>query len=395
MGDWSSIQEMMRQLEKKWQKGYPLLSTIGQKDFLPHSMKLRHPTTNDCNENLTDVIRWAKEIRRHEKTATSLGYRVDDKTFRNSITGKNTLPIRIVIDTMEDCVFLLQKEKELSWFLHNHEKMIAFDERLTVLLSKHPLQYAQDVSIERILLVANFFLEHEVKELYLRQLTIDGIDTKFVEQNQSILADFLDILLPQNKIQSEESDFEKRYFLRKKPILVRFRLLDPSLGFCGITDFTVPLAEFSKAKLPVETVFIVENETNFLSFPNVKNACLIFGKGYGVGSLREANWLQHRNIYYWGDLDTHGFKILSEVRKFLPHLQSFLMDEATLLSHKNSWVVESAPHLESISNLTDDEYYLVCKLQSNVWGESVRLEQEMISFVCLEEFLETLVSRDV
>ncbi|MGI6299138.1 MAG: Wadjet anti-phage system protein JetD domain-containing protein [Saccharofermentanales bacterium] len=42
---------------------------------------------------------------------------------------------------------------------------------------------------------------------------------------------------------------------------------------------------------------------------------MIFGAGYGFDHLASASWLNQKDIYYWGDIDTHGFAILNQLRR--------------------------------------------------------------------------------
>jgi len=87
----------------------------------------------------------------------------------------------------------------------------------------------------------------------------------------------------------------------------------------------------------VSRVFITENEINYLAFPSVSDSLLIFGTGYGFDVLAQAAWLVCCQVYYWGDIDTHGFAILDQLRANLPHAQSLLMDRATLLAFEAQW----------------------------------------------------------
>jgi len=48
-------------------------------------------------------------------------------------------------------------------------------------------------------------------------------------------------------------------------------------------------------------------------------------------------------VHYWGDLDTHGFAILNQLRAWLPQTRSFLMDRQTLVEHRDRWGREPAP----------------------------------------------------
>ena len=64
-------------------------------------------------------------------------------------------------------------------------------------LARRPLtalEYAADW--DRILAVLRWFREHPRCGLYLRQLDIGGVDTKFIEGRKPLLAELLDIVLP-------------------------------------------------------------------------------------------------------------------------------------------------------------------------------------------------------
>ncbi|MFM8393754.1 MAG: Wadjet anti-phage system protein JetD domain-containing protein, partial [Acidobacteriota bacterium] len=130
----------------------------------------------------------------------------------------------------------------------------------------------------------------------------------------------------------------------------------------------------------VSKVFITENEINFLAFPDVPAALVIFGAGYGFDNLATARWLNEKRVYYWGDIDTHGFAILSQLREFMPHVTSFLMDQRTLLTHQPLWGVENQPETGDLPRLSAEEALLYDQLRRNQWGKGVRLEQERIGF---------------
>jgi hypothetical protein len=132
--------------------------------------------------------------------------------------------------------------------------------------------------------------------------------------------------------------------------------------------------------LPVERVFITENEINGLAFPSVPGSLVIFGLGYGLDRLSEVRWLHRRALHYWGDIDTYGFHILDRLRALFPDAQSFLMDRETLLGHAPLWVRESSPYDGELPRLTSTERALYDDLRHNRLGERVRLEQERIPY---------------
>src|SRR5690606_8203025 len=102
------------------------------------------------------------------------------------------------------------------------------------------------------------------------------------------------------------AQFARRYGFLDKPLRIRFRLLDPSLpslpGCNGLSDIALDIDSFAALALPLERVFITENETNFLAFPDTARAIVIFGAGYGWEALARADWLHRCPLHYWGDI---------------------------------------------------------------------------------------------
>jgi hypothetical protein len=129
-----------------------------------------------------------------------------------------------------------------------------------------------------------------------------------------------------------------------------------------------------------------------LAFPDFPRGLVIFGLGYGLDLLAGANWLRDREVHYWGDIDTHGFAMLDRLRAMLPAAQSLLMNRETLLAHRPLWVQETVPHVGSLTRLTHAERALFEDLRFDRLGARVRLEQERISFGCLQHALQGIDS---
>jgi hypothetical protein len=172
---------------------------------------------------------------------------------------------------------------------------------------------------------------------------------------------------------------------------VRLRLLDPTLyvSVGGLSDHSAPADQFAALSLPVRHVFITENRTNGLAFPDCPASMVVFGLGYGLLRLAAVPWLQDANVHYWGDIDTHGFGMLNRLRATLPAARSFLMDRATLEAHRSLWGHEPREHryMGDTSRLDAEERALVEDLQFDRLGERVRLEQERIGYGWLERAL--------
>ena len=137
-----------------------------------------------------------------------------------------------------------------------------------------------------LLAVLAWLRDHPRPGIYIRQLEITGIDTKFIERHKKLLAELLDIVLPAAAIDhgaTGVAGFEQRYGFLSKPAQIRFRLLDPDLTISGLSDLQIPANDFARLYPPgVEWVFITENDINGLAFPAVKKSMVVFGLGYGL-----------------------------------------------------------------------------------------------------------------
>jgi hypothetical protein len=152
---------------------------------------------------------------------------------------------------------------------------------------------------------------------------------------------------------------------------------------------------FGELRIGVRRVFVMENEINFLSFPRVNGSMAIFGAGYGWEALARCPWLQACALHYWGDIDTHGFGILNQLRTHFDHAESFLMDRATLDMHRESWGVEDSPLRVDLLRLTEEEQTLYNSLRHNSIREGLRLEQEYIRFGWVDKRLQDLTRNTV
>ncbi|MFP4584454.1 MAG: Wadjet anti-phage system protein JetD domain-containing protein [Desulfococcaceae bacterium] len=360
-----------------------------EEPFFPLRIPFRTPNAKEQLEDFAAVRRWAKTLWEGSKDVAGFGYRLETRTVNHRRLGNQELPDRIVFETREDFLRFIGKTGEYRKLVAEFRRIVAAQPGLAEWLMERPLtvlKYAGEW--DSLLAVCLFFQEHPLPDRYLRELDVPGVDTKFIEGRKPVLRDMLDRVLPPGSIRAEEAGegrygFERRFGLRHDLPLIRFRLLDPALrDGTGLTDISVPVAEFRELDLPCRHVFVTENKINGLSFPEVPGGIVIFGLGYGVHGLKEVPWLRDRNVVYWGDIDTHGFAMLSMIRGFLPHTRAFLMDEETLLAFEPLWGEEpKQTRTEAeLPNLTAEERALYEKLLNHAWAENLRLEQERIGF---------------
>jgi len=117
---------------------------------------------------------------------------------------------------------------------------------------------------------------------------------------------------------------------------------------------------------------------NFLTLPHLENSIGIFGSGYKISDLKNAAWLGNKEIFYWGDIDTHGMQILSQMRKYFPNTKSLMMDFETLNTFQEEWGRGEPINVTDLPNLNCEERELFEFIKADNIN-TIRLEQEKIS----------------
>ncbi len=335
----------------------------------------------DKTYNKTSIADFQKEILalvNQSKEKRGFGFTIEYQTVKTKTIGTQSLPTIIYFDTEKDFLKFLGKEKEVEVFINDWQTIFTQFPELKDWIIQSPTKIIQHQGKwESILKVCNYFKNCPKPNLYIRELPIN-VHTKFIESNQSITTELLDIII-QNHINRDEREFEKRFNLKFREPLVRFKVLDKNISqsfFSNLDDIAIPVSQFESLKLPLKKVLIVENKTTLyttLTLPKMNETIAIFGQGNAVTNIQNAKWLNDTTVLYWGDIDVHGFEMLSRIRKHFQHTQSILMDKTTF---EKFFENESGKPTTDTTplNLTDNEKELYSLIKTNNW----RLEQEKI-----------------
>jgi hypothetical protein len=329
------------------------------------------------------------EIIEHSKDRKGFGYTINYRTVNTKRHSTQDVIDEISFKSEIDFLKFIRKESEAEIFRKNSDKILARFPELLEWIKKYPLKVVQYADIwEQLLIVCNYFQQNPKPNLYIRELP--AVHTKFIETNKGILLEILNRILQASDINQEFNtvkDFEKRFGLKFNQSQIRVRVLDKIIAhrcLSGLTDVVITQDEFCNLQIPCKKVFILENKTNFsnlmnfLTLPQMENTIGIFGSGFMVANLKNAWWLAEKEIYYWGDIDTHGLQILSQIRGYFPNTKSIMMDFETLNTFKDDWSNGEPTAVTSLSNLTADEQKLFLFVKGK-GIEPIRLEQEKIS----------------
>lgn len=428
---WTTAADLHGQVQKRWDKGELLAQLIPTQfaaeqvpALFPLRLRLLAPTSADLAARFDEVRNWITSLRSAEATQ---GWRIVWREVNHRVVGSNALPNAVWLHSLGDALAVLGKQAQAERFSTLAAQTLATYPTLQPWLVKNTLKVlALEAEWTRLMSIVAWLVKHPRPGIYLRQVSVtgreglvgvSGIDSKFIESHRAVLAELLDVVLPANAIDTRFSGvggFALRYGFRDKPLRIRFRVLDPALALIApSTDQDITLTQAAFGKLgdalgegfggvlgeSIQRVFFTENEVNFLAFPPVPRSMVVFGAGYGFEVLAGAAWLHQCRIHYWGDIDTHGFAILDQLRAHLPHVQSLLMDRQTLMAHRDHWGKEPQPLMRDLLLLDAQEHSLFDDLRHirlspgsdpSHGPASLRLEQERIGFDWLLQALAAL-----
>lgn len=348
----------------------------------PLRVAVNWPTEAKAADAPTAFRAWLSTWAEFETRATcsSGGIALVRKTLNWRKLGAVSVPAQVTFQHASSVA--QQAGTEERWRLLN--------ERVGVLVQSHPrlgedsgwAQAASTVAgwdeadFVRLLGLLAWARDNPDSDLYLRQLPLVDIDTKWIEPRTGAITPILQSVLQRN------GDLHSTLGLRKASEPIRIRLLDPKLRaqLGRAEDIQMPASQWSAAfQEPPSRLLIVENLATGLAIPDMPQTAVAMRLGNNVSALRKINWCGQAQVIYWGDIDTWGLHILSRARECFPALRSLLMTEEVLLTHRHLWTREFSQATGSASNLTAEEAQLLQKLKAGTFGErQIRLEQERL-----------------
>ncbi|MBG0738581.1 hypothetical protein IV500_03980 [Paeniglutamicibacter antarcticus] len=419
---WTTVARLRALSEGSWDRGQLLRELVEPTGAYPRRRPLKRPTATELRNDYPAARTWAAEL-----FAAARKFSLETTEAGRTTIGPNTLPSAAVFATVEDEIAFAGRTQDAVRFRKLAAELTELDPGLASWGAKRPLQLLElDGAALTAARAARWLRDNPAPGIYVRQLSLPGVHTKFIETHRRTIDDMAaalaradavegdagtredvtgaredvtgeqaidedltgagltcepagNALLEDSAARTPAARFADRHGFLHPPEQVRFRVLDPGMPALGSArDITVTADAFASLRLPVHTVIITENLVNFLALPERPGTLALFGRGYGFSALREAQWLRHCGILYWGDLDTHGFRILDQLRAVHPHVVSLLMDKETLLAHRDAWGHEPSPSRATLTRLTEAESAVYKALGSNEYGPAVRLEQELI-----------------
>lgn len=362
----------MTKVRRRWDEGTLLRAFAAGEPFPAQDLPVRGPRPSEIGANLEAVQGWIADLeagsrsgRRYVLTYAEIGGRE---------FGRNRVPTRAHVGTYDQAWNLLGVGAQVEAY----QRVLVASAPVPAVrawVASNPLVALETAGEWDAVLAAYTWLDGaRGSGQYLRQITAPGVDTKFVERHRPLLGRLLGV-------ERSASGFIAGLGLRAKPEVLSLRGAPGVLGLpLDLSEGSFLTAELAVLPAAVRTAVIVENETTYRSVSVPAGGVVLWGKGFEVDRVGALPWLRGAEVFYWGDLDSHGFAILDRLRAWLPQTTSVLMDSQTLLAHQDRWVLDPTPTSARLTRLNPAEVTLYTDLVTDRFGESVRLEQERVDW---------------
>ncbi len=230
----------------------------------------------------------------------------------------------------------------------------------------------------------------------LRAISLADMDTKFLETYRKTLIKLLNVRFnPAEKIENSTSSQYQitslEQFLDAAEDKNQWLLVIPlSDNLFPYQQLRLRASELATLKLPGSHLLIVENEQCRYHLPPLNNTIAILGAGLNLNWMSNPDF-QHKQIAYWGDIDTWGLKMLAMARQAQAKLSALLMDQSIFQKYQKFAVPEPQSTREPPPHpLTEDEaelYQHLIQLSRHSTISKNRLEQEFIPAAEVKESL--------
>ena len=319
-------------------------------------------------------------------------------------TGTHQMPQRLVFDGARQAA-ANSTASALRWQ--------ACGTRLTALQSSFPTANFAGVirritdlpepDFQRLAGVATWLKANPTSGMLIRQLPIEGIDTKWLARHARVVLAMLG-----DAPETDDSDdtawslsrrreLHRRLGLRTPPELVQVTVPCPTMRLqtAGMRHLAASVEDLNYWVNGPETVVIIENkETAYAVTTDRPGMVVLHGEGFDVATYASIRWVRTApRILYWGDIDIPGLHFLDDLRGYGIPAKSIMMDIATLDTFRHLAVEGSAPIRHAVARLSPAEQELYGHLieYSKTSGRGLLLEQERIPWPHAERILSSAV----
>jgi hypothetical protein len=250
-----------------------------------------------------------------------------------------------------------------------------------------------------LLAATTWFRAHPRSGLTVRSVPVPGMHTKWLARHRGIVLACLGTPAESSDSTGSEGGIDPvdiptgdldALGLRPLPRETNIVLADTALRATagGLRQINAPVDELATLQICPAAVLVVENKEPALQWSDTHGLVVIHSLGNHLDVLKCLPWVPHGRCWYWGDLDRHGFTLLSRARTMIPQLASLLMAPGDIETYRPLSVEENLDRYDQPDpTLTPTEASALAALHLTD-GKYLRTEQERIPISDAEHALE-------
>jgi hypothetical protein len=373
--------QIAEQLRRRFDQDYP--DWARGRGRWPMRISLQPPSTAERSTDPVACHDWAAQWRAYPGPGT-----VEYQNLRFP-TGIHPMPHALVLHR-PDVVAAAHPDTEQTW-RRCGQRLIALQRtfpraRFDGIIRRITELDARDY--DRLTNTVTWLRENPTSGMLLRQLPIEGIDTKWLARHAYLVLAILDTDDPDEDGDLTEGPRRLRLYrrlgLRVPPDLVQVAVLDPRLraGLGGMRHFAASIDDLNAWPSRPRTVVILENkETGYALTDDLTDVVALHGEGFSVLHYARITWVRDaEKVVYWGDIDTAGLQFVNDLRGYGTNVRTVLMDIDTLNRFRHLAVDGALPQRARVPLLTAEEHSLYQHLVDYATTNEVGLllEQERI-----------------
>ena len=207
-GGWTRPSEIVGQVERLWARGRLLGLSESEDPFFPLPLRFRGPSRYELGSRFEEARAWIREL---EAGSKAHGYEIAFEEIAHRQLGANRIPSGILVPTRADALRMIGKVRSAERFHALRRRIGDAIAELDPWAARNPMKVLElEEEWDRLLAVIVWFRDQPRSGLYRRQLEIEGVDTKFIEQHRGLLAELLGHVLPQSAIGMERGSLVRQ-----------------------------------------------------------------------------------------------------------------------------------------------------------------------------------------
>ncbi len=237
-----------------------------------------------------------------------------------------------------------------------------------------------------LLAATAWFRDHPRSGLTVRSVPVPGMHTKWLAQHRGMVLACLGTASESTEPAGDADPADipagdlDALGLRPLPREISIVLADPVLRAAagGLRQISAPVDELAGLRIRPDTILIAENKEPAVAWSDTAGLVIIHSLGNHLDVLSRLSWLRDDRSWYWGDLDRHGFTLLSRARSMIPRLRSLLMAPEAIEAYRPLGVEEDLGRYDQPDpTLAPAEASALAALELS-GGSYLRIEQERI-----------------